>query len=131
MAQLDDYTDYTIRWGEPGVAGNPHPKYNESQMIETSIIEVIVQKLEMILYSNKGDVWGIPEFGCDLEFYLWKTSISNDNIKEIIIDQIDLYVPELNVVGYELNLELYQGVVRDILYINITIYGYNITYIFE
>jgi hypothetical protein len=131
MAQVDDYTDYTIRWGEPGVAGNAHPKYNDEQIVETSVIEVIVQKLEMILYSNKGDVWGVPDLGCDLEFYLWKTNISNDNLREIIIDQIDLFVPELNIIGFELNLELYEGVVRDILYINITIYGYNITYIFD
>ena len=131
MAQVEDYVDYTIRWGTPGVAGNAHPKYNSSQIIETSVIEVIVQKLEMILYTNKGDVWGVSELGADLEFYLWKTNISNDNLSEIIIDQIDLFVHELNVIGYDLNLELYEGVVRDILYINITVHGYNITYVFE
>ena len=131
MARVDDYTDYTIRWGEPGVAGNEHPKYDDEQIVETSIIEVIVQKLEMVLYSNKGDVWGVPELGCDLEFYLWKTNISNDNIREIIVDQIDQFVPELNVIGYDLELELYEGVIRDVLYINITIRGYNITYVFQ
>jgi len=131
MAQVDDYTDYTIRWGEPGVAGNAHPKYKSEQIIETSVLEVIIQKLEMILYTNKGDVWGVPELGCDLEFYLWKTNISNDNISAIIIEQIDLFVPELNVIKYDLNLELYEGIVRDILYINITVHGYNITYVFE
>jgi len=131
MAQVDDYTDYTIRWGEPGVAGNAHPKYNADKIVETSVMEVIVQKLEMILYSNKGDVWGVPELGADLEFYLWKTNISNDNLREILIEQIDQFAPELNVIGYDLNLELYEGVVRDILYINITIYGYNITYMFD
>jgi len=102
-----------------------HPRYNDKKIVENDLIEVMVQKLEMILFSNKGSLFGDPGMGCDLEYYLWSTKVPDTEIRNNITEQISTYIPELNEVGYTLDLKLYEGEYRDILYLNFTIKGYN------
>lgn len=126
MAQVDDFKDFSIRW--PG-----HNKYNSRKVIEDDAIEVIVQKLEMILFTNKTDVLGQDSYlmGCNLEYYLWQTKISNGIIKNNIVQQINKYVPELNIIGYDFALNIFEGTVRDIMELNFTIKGYNVGFLFQ
>ena len=48
---LKDVKDLVIRY-------DGHPKYISNKIIEDDEIEVIVQKLEMILFTNKGEIFG-------------------------------------------------------------------------
>ena len=45
---LKDVKDFVIRY--PG-----HPKYDPNRIIEDDDVEVIVQKLEMLLFTTKGE----------------------------------------------------------------------------
>ena len=72
---------------------------------------------------------GDPNMGCDLEYYLWETNLSNTNLEQKINEQITEYIPELEILKYEFNLEIEEGQVNDILYLNFVIRGYNVTYI--
>jgi len=121
---LNDVKDFVIRY--PG-----HPKYDPDRIIEDDEVEVIVQKLEMILFTNKGDVLGDINIGANLEYYLWQTRVTTGNLKNKIIEQVDKYIPELNSLGYTVDIELYEGTLRDILYLNFVIKGYNIEFVFE
>ena len=121
---LNDVKDFVIRY--PG-----HPKYEPGRIIEDDEVEVIVQKLEMILFTNKGEVLGDTDIGCNLEYYLWQTRITTTNLKIKVEEQITDYIPELNVLGYDLDVVLFEGTLRDILYLNFTIKGYNIDFVFE
>ena len=58
---LKDVKDLVIRY--PG-----HPKYQEGRIVEDDEVEVIVQKLEMILFTNRGEVLGNPDIGANLEY---------------------------------------------------------------
>ncbi len=119
-----DYKDLNIRY-------NGHPKYYSNRIIEDRIIEVILQKLEMILFTRKGEVIGQPNLGCDLEFYLWSTNAPADKIRKSILDQIAEFIPELTSMTYTVDIELYQGTVRDIMYVNITIQNFSVSFIFQ
>lgn len=121
---LKDVKDLVIRY--PG-----HPKYEPSRIIEDDEIEVIVQKLEMILFTNKGEVLGDIDIGANLEYYLWQTKVTTGNLKFKIEEQIVKYIPELIKIGYTFDLQLFEGTLRDILYLNFVIKGYNIDFIFE
>ena len=121
---LRDVKDLVIRY--PG-----HPKYQPDRIIEDDEIEVIVQKLEMILFTNKGEVLGNIDIGCNLEYYLWQTRVTTGNLKNKVEEQIALYVPELVSIGYSFEVQLFEGTLRDILYLNFVIKGYNIDFIFE
>lgn len=49
----------------------------------------------------------------------------------LIIEQINMYIPELNTIGYTLNLDFFEGAVQDTLVLNFVIKGYNINFILE
>ena len=121
---LKDVKDLVIRY--PG-----HPKYQSRRVVEDDEIEVIVQKLEMILFTNKGEVLGDIDIGVNLEYYLWQTKVTTGNLKVKVEEQISTYIPELTVLGYTLDILLYEGTIRDILYLNFVISGYNIDFVFE
>ena len=121
---LKDVKDLVIRY--PG-----HPKYESGRIVEDDEIEAIVQKLEMVLFTNKGDVLGDINMGANLEFYLWQTNITTGNLKTKIEEQVSTYIPELIGLGYTFDVVLYEGTLRDILYLNFVIKGYNIEFVFE
>jgi len=121
---LNDVKDFVIRY--PG-----HPKYEPNRIVEDDEVEVIVQKLEMLLFTNKGEVLGDLNIGINLEYYLWQTNVTTGNLKNLVEEQISTYIPELINIGYDFSLDLYQGTVRDILNLNFIIKGYNIDFILE
>jgi phage baseplate assembly protein W len=119
-------TDFNIRY--PG-----HPKYNVSRIVEDRTMEFLLQKVEMILYTNQGDLLSDPNFGCNIEYYLWSIDAPVEKIQSVIQEQINTYIPELNQLQYNLNVEVqvYQGTLRDILYININIKNSKLNFIIQ
>lgn len=115
-------TDFNIR-------GKEHPKYNSRRILEDRPIEFVIQKLENILFTNKGDVLGDPNFGANLEYYLWSTIVPASKIEREIQIQIDVYLDELNKYDYEFSIELYEGTVRDILFINFKIRDIDVDFV--
>lgn len=119
-----DIKDFTVRY-------KGHPRYNSSQIIEDRPIEFIIQKIEMILYTNKGEILDDPDFGCNLEYYLWSTKVPVTKIQKDIQNQINEYIPELNTINYNLDVNVFEGTVRDILRININIQDTEINFVLK
>lgn len=94
-----NFIDFYIKY--PG-----HPKFNSPQFIEDDTVRVIVQKYEMILFTNKGELLGDPNFGCDLPALLYETQLSASTIEADIRAQISDYIPELDSINYELTVEI-------------------------
>lgn len=96
-----NFTDFYIAY--PG-----HPKYNKSELIEDELIRVIIQKYEMIVFTNKGDVFGDPNFGADLLKLLHETKVSAKVVEDDIRNQIIEYIPEIKDIPYDLSVSFYQ-----------------------
>jgi hypothetical protein len=96
MAEFD-FRDFYI-----GYEG--HPKFTVNKIITDDLIRVIIQKYEMLIFTNKGELLGDPNFGADLERLLYETKISAPAVRSIIIDQINEYIPELKDVNYQLDV---------------------------
>lgn len=109
-----DIKDFNIRY-------KGHPKYNINRIVEDRTMEFIIQKLEMVLMTNKGEVMDDYDFGANLEYYLWSTKVPVNKIENEIQEQINIYIPEMNKLDYTINIELFQGTIRDILKVNIKI----------
>lgn len=82
-----------------------HPNFREPELIEDDVIRVIVQKYEMIIFTNKGEVLGDPNFGADLPNLLHETRLSAEAIEEDINSQIERYISEIQDIEYELSVE--------------------------
>lgn len=105
-----------------------HPRFQVNQIITDDAIRVIVQKYEMILFTNKGEVLGDPDFGCDLVKLLHQTQISAQAVKKIIIDQIDTYINELQGTDYTLEVSFQEDPenYQDVMVIDFQIADYQV-----
>lgn len=90
-----DFKDFYIKY-------QGHPKYKEDEIIEDDIINVIIQKYEMVLFTNKGEVLGYPDLGADLNLILHETRVSASYVESLIRKQVKTYIPELDNMDYSL-----------------------------
>lgn len=85
-----------------------HPKYNDSAAIEDDLIRLIIQKYQLVLFTNKGEMYGDPDFGADIRKYLHQTKVSAEYIKKEIYNQIQSYIPELVNLTYSIDISFDQ-----------------------
>lgn len=125
MATTFDFTDFYIKY-------STHPSYNDAQLIQDEIVRVIVQKYEMILFTNPGDLFGDPDFGGDLLRLLHKTKVSSRYVERRLNEQIIKYIPELNGITYDLNIRFEQNPnsYSDIMFIDFKIKEYEVNAFF-
>lgn len=96
-----DFTDFYIIY--PG-----HPRFNNLQIIEDDVIRVIIQKYELLIFTNKGELFCDPEFGGDLPKYLHETRLSAESIEVDLRSQISEYIEELQSIEYKLEINFFE-----------------------
>ena len=116
-----DFTDFYILYKD-------HPRYVPKELIEDEVVNVIIQKYEMILFTNKGEVLGDPEFGANLLELLYQTKVSESYVVSTIDEQIAIYIPELANTNYTLNVVFVQDPenYQDIMFVNLKIADYSV-----
>ena len=92
-----DYVDFYIK-------NETDLSYNPGQLVEEDIISVILQKYRLILFTNKGELLGDPNFGADLELLLYQTKVSDNYVRDVLIDQINTYIAELAGMEYSIQV---------------------------
>ena len=118
---MPDFTDFYIIYKDD-------PSYIDGELIEDEIVNVIVQKYKMVLFTNKGEVLGDPDFGANLLELLYETKVSESYVTSIIDGQINLYIPELANTNYTLNVIFVQDPenYQDIMFVNLKFADYDI-----
>jgi hypothetical protein len=96
-----DFADFYIIY--PG-----HPRFNNTQLIEDDVIRVIIQKWELMVFTNKGELFCNPEFGGDLPKYLHETRLSAETIEAELRQQVRTYITELESINYTLQVNFYE-----------------------
>lgn len=105
-----------------------HPKFRQLELIEDDVIRVVVQKYEMLIFTNKGDVLGEPNFGGNLTQLLHETRLSAESIEGGLRAQIADYIQEIDSIGYQLSVEFFDDPERfqEYMVINFTIKDYEV-----
>lgn len=93
------------------------PFFDNEKMIVTTEIEALLGKIRMIMLTRKGDVLGDPDFGVDLEQYIFETSVDAGAIRQEVESQFAKYIPESN----RFNLSVTAGVIQNDLRNNILV----------
>jgi len=116
-----NFIDFYI--GYPG-----HPRYRTPDIIEDDVLRVIIQKYEVIIFTNKGELLGDPNFGADLVKLLHETRISAESVEVDIKAQIADYIPEIDGLEYELSVEFLEDPERyqEVMVVNFTLNGYQV-----
>lgn len=68
------------------------PRYKNNILEISNELDEIIQQVDMILFTKKGEVLCMPEFGCNLEQYLFDTTYNKTQIKNIIMEQINNFI---------------------------------------
>lgn len=84
------------------------PMYNDYYIIEDDVIRVIIQKWEMIVMTNRGELFGDPDFGGDLLKYLHQTKLSAETIENDLKNQISMYISEMEYMAYDLQVHFWE-----------------------
>lgn len=100
------------------------PNYNSNFVEVEDEVSNFVQRIEMILTTKPGEVLGSPEFGVNLEGYLWNPYITSGSIKNDIMTQIRRYC-EYNQknIPYSVDVNFVAGEIVDGIIIDIIIDG--------
>lgn len=116
-----NFIDFYI--GYPG-----HPNFRTLDLIEDDVVRVIIQKYEMVLFTNKGELLGDPNFGANLVELLHETRLSAEAVEADIRAQIADYIPELENIEYELSVEFVEDPERfqEVMLVNFSISGYQV-----
>ena len=100
-----------------------HPRFRSPELVEDDVIRVIIQKYEMVLFTNKGDLFGDANFGADLPRFLHETRVSAETVEGDIRAQIVDYIPEVDDIEYSLKVEFYEDPER---YQEVMVIGFKI-----
>jgi hypothetical protein len=116
-----DFSDFYIIY--PG-----HPRFNNTQLIEEDVIRVIIQKWELMVFTNRGELFFDPEFGGDLPKYLHETRLSAETIEAELRQQVRTYITELESINYTLQVNFYEDPERyqEYMEINFQIADYEV-----
>lgn len=68
------------------------PRYSETAIEIRDKLPNLIQKIECLLFTEKGSVLGMPDFGVNLEKYIFDTNVNAGYIKNEIDIQIIKYV---------------------------------------
>jgi len=116
------FIDFYIRY-------KGHPKFRNTEIIEDDVVRVIIQKWEMILFTNKGDVLANPNLGSDLVELLHETRLSAEAIESDLIEQIREFIPEINDIEYSVVVDFFEHPEKheEYMTIDFTIAGYEVS----
>lgn len=67
-------------------------------------VESIITQIRMIIGTAPGDVFGSPEFGLDLEDYVFRTKYGAAEINEKLEEQIKTYLKHSDSISVRTNL---------------------------
>jgi hypothetical protein len=84
-------------------------------------IEALLGKIRMIMLTRKGDLLGNPDFGVDLEQYIFETFFDQGAIQREIQVQFAKYLPEMLRYDIESYAYLSEGEYKDSIIIDILI----------
>jgi hypothetical protein len=99
------------------------PKYISTALEHSEEIEMILGKLLMILKTQKGEVLGDPDFGVNLEDYLFTFDLDEERIRKEIFNQIIIYIPESSSYNMKLEIKRFKGTTRDFILLDFIIDG--------
>jgi len=116
-----DFKDFYVMY-----KGNPY--YEGDKIEEDSVIRVIIQKYYNLLFTNKGDVLGDPEFGANLEELLYETGLDDVSVRQVIIDQLEIYIPEIFGTSFDIGVVFVEDPYnyQEMMFINLTISDFDI-----
>ena len=99
------------------------PKFFPNILEIDDELEILLNQIEMILFTRKGDVLGDEFFGANLEDIIYNTSATAGTIETAIYNQIQQYCTLSRIYNVSVNVRFFEGTERDIGVVDILVNG--------
>jgi len=103
--------------------GPNDPNYKANQLETNDEIEMLLGQLRMILFTNRGEVLGAPDFGVNLEEALFSLDFNEYSLRSMLHDQIMKFCPLAEKYRVRFDVVFAKGTIRDICLIDIYVDG--------
>lgn len=97
------------------------PKYQSDKLQQDNEISMLLTQIETVLFTRKGDVLGLPDFGANLEDYVYEFQYNNYQIKTIVTRQISRYVPLASKYNVQVDVDFSEESDRYVMFLDITV----------
>lgn len=103
------------------------PEQEGYSYVETEVedeVEKFLQQVEMVLTTRRGEVLGEPDFGANLEDWLWNDRASSKQVEESVRRQISNYcAASASRIRWDVSASFIAGQVTDSILLDVTIDG--------
>ena len=97
------------------------PNYIEGQLEMDDTLELFKQQIESCLFTPQTSVMGDIGFGSSLDEFVWSFRTSTSALKTLINKQIQTYCTMSTGFPYSVDVQFFNGTIRDIAQIDIII----------
>ena len=103
------------------VKADGDPNFDPTSIHSESEVAVLLTQLETMLFTNKGEVLGSPQFGANLDHIIYSLNYNEGMILAELERQMDLFIPLDKKYNTRVTVSFYKGTVRDIAQIDFLI----------
>lgn len=97
------------------------PKYQGDKLQQDNEISMLLTQIETILFTRRGDVLGKPNFGTNLEDYVYEFQYNNYQIKGMVSRQIANFVPLANKYNVTVDVDFMEESNKHVMFLDITV----------
>jgi phage baseplate assembly protein W len=97
------------------------PSFQRDKLQQDDDLSIMLTQIETILFTRKGSVLGNPEFGANLEDYVYEFRYNDYQIKNAVNKQIRNYVPLSNKNPVNVEVDFTEESSRYVMFLDITI----------
>lgn len=97
------------------------PNFDPSKIHSESEIAQLITQIETMLFTNRGEVLGEPNFGANLEDLIYSLNYNEGQILTLLREQLEVYIPLAQKYNAQIDIQFFKGTVRDIAQIDIVI----------
>lgn len=103
---------------------DPSDPYYKSGILEVNDeIETLIGHIKMMLFTNKGEIIGAPDFGASLDEQLFTNNVNEYSLRSNLEDQTLKFIPLAEKYQVQYDIKFARGTVRDICLIDVLING--------
>lgn len=97
------------------------PGYNNDKLQQDDDISMLLTQIETILFTRKGSVLGNPDFGANLEDYVYELRYNDYLIKKVINEQINKYAPLSKKYPVSIEVDFTEELNRHVMFLDIRV----------
>lgn len=97
------------------------PNFDADQLQADEDIQMLLTQIETLIFTNKGEVMGNPDFGLNLEDYVYSFRYNDTMLQGMVEAGIDRFCPLSYKYPVSVNVEFTTEKERNMVFIDITI----------